>query len=255
MQLIRPSGRQIFLPGRKYRRGSTKPHSKPPGKSPQMVFQDPFASLNPRMRIGDIIEEGMKASALEKTSRSASQHCHSYWPGWMNPAVRTRYPHEFSGGQRQRIALARVLAVAPSIVITDEPTSALDVSVQAQLLNLLNELQHELNLSYLFITHNLAVVEYLAHDVAVMYLGRIVETGPIDHIFMPPPTPIPKHSSPLHQNQKTSPAPASTSTAFIEGDCPPLAPPVGCHFHPRCPQSKRGVQKKLPRLANPIRHP
>ena len=247
MQLIRPSGGQIFLQGENIA-GLNKTALKAARQKMQMVFQDPFASLNPRMRIGDIIEEGMKSLGVGEniTQRQASIATLLARMG-LDQAVRTRYPHEFSGGQRQRIALARVLAVAPSIVICDEPTSALDVSVQAQLLNLLNELQHELNLSYLFITHNLAVVEYLAHDVAVMYLGRIVETGPIDHIFKHTAHPYTQALLAAAPKIQTSPAPASTSTAFIEGDLPsPLAPPVGCHFHPRCPKASEVCKKNYP---------
>ena len=153
----------------------------------QMVFQDPFASLNPRMRVGDIIAEGMDALALEAGSaaQAAAVAALLKQVGLPDEAA-GRYPHEFSGGQRQRIAIARALAVQPQLLICDEPTSALDVSVQAQILNLLKELQEALGLAYLFITHNLAVVEYLAHDVAVMYLGRIVERGTADEVLRSP---------------------------------------------------------------------
>ena len=156
----------------------------------QMVFQDPYASLNPKMRIAEILEEGM--SALKSTLvGGAKQSAQAHIDALLDQVglarnVKWRYPHEFSGGQRQRIAIARALAVSPQLLICDEPTSALDVSVQAQILNLLKTLQQELNLSYLFITHNLAVVEYLAHEVCVMYQGRIVERGPTDAVLRTP---------------------------------------------------------------------
>jgi peptide/nickel transport system ATP-binding protein len=156
----------------------------------QMVFQDPYASLNPKMRVAEILEEGI--SALIKGSQSqANQARIDTLLDQVGLARNTkwRYPHEFSGGQRQRIAIARALAVSPQLLICDEPTSALDVSVQAQILNLLKALQRELNLSYLFITHNLAVVDYLAHEVCVMYQGRIVERGTTDEVLR-----TPKHS-------------------------------------------------------------
>jgi len=199
----------------------------------QIIFQDPYASMNPRMLVGDIIAEGMVAQGIgqNKIERQAlvadllkqvglpvdSQH---------------RYPHEFSGGQRQRICIARALAVNPKLIVCDEPTSALDVSVQAQILNLLQELQSELKLSFLFITHNISVVEYLAHEVAVMYLGRIVEQGSVDEVLH-----TPKHP---YTQALLSAVPVVDKTAKkevirLEGDLPsPMHPPQGCHFHPRC---------------------
>ena len=201
----------------------------------QMVFQDPYASLNPKMRVAEILEEGM--SALKIGSDSASRQAHidelldkvglardSKW----------RYPHEFSGGQRQRIAIARALAVSPQLLICDEPTSALDVSVQAQILNLLKSLQQELGLSYLFITHNLAVVEYLAHEVCVMYLGRIVERGTTEEVIRSP-----KHP---YTQALLSAVPRidgkGREYVKLEGDLPsPANPPEGCHFAPRCPHA------------------
>jgi peptide/nickel transport system ATP-binding protein len=200
--------------------------------SMQMVFQDPYASLNPKMRVAEILEEGM--GALKIGSNSASRQAHidelldkvglardSKW----------RYPHEFSGGQRQRIAIARALAVSPRLLICDEPTSALDVSVQAQILNLLKSLQQELGLSYLFITHNLGVVEFLAHEVCVMYLGRIVERGTTEEVLR----------SPMHPYTQAllSAVPRidgkGREYVKLEGDLPsPANPPEGCHFAPRC---------------------
>jgi peptide/nickel transport system ATP-binding protein len=200
----------------------------------QMVFQDPYASLNPKMRVAEILEEGM--SALKIGGGSAERQ--AYLDGLLDKVglardSKWRYPHEFSGGQRQRIAIARALAVSPQLLICDEPTSALDVSVQAQILNLLKSLQQELNLSYLFITHNLAVVEYLAHEVCVMYLGRIVEQGLTEEVLR-----LPKHP---YTQALLSAVPridgGGREYVKLEGDLPsPANPPSGCHFAPRCPQ-------------------
>ncbi len=210
----------------------------------QMVFQDPYASLNPKMRVAEILEEGM--SALDIGSGSGVRQAHidtlldqvglarnSKW----------RYPHEFSGGQRQRIAIARALAVSPQILICDEPTSALDVSVQAQILNLLRSLQQEFNLSYLFITHNLAVVEYLAHEVCVMYLGRIVERGTSEEVLR-----TPKHP---YTQALLSAVPRidgkGRERIRLEGDLPSSAdPPPGCHFAQRCSQVMEGCRASYP---------
>ncbi|MDR2688724.1 MAG: ABC transporter ATP-binding protein [Azoarcus sp.] len=213
----------------------------------QMVFQDPFASLDPRLTIGEILEEGMlslgvggNAAAREQTIDGLLERI------GLSPAVRGRYPHEFSGGQRQRIAIARALAVSPRVIVCDEPTSALDVSVQAQLLNLMRELQQERGLAYLFITHNLAVVRYLADEVAVMYLGRIVEQGPVDRVLAAPAHPYtrallaaaPKADAQAWQN--TRPA------AMITEPPSPVAPPPGCHFHPRCPLANELCRRAFP---------
>jgi len=153
----------------------------------QMVFQDPYASLNPKMRVAEILQEGMDALSIGLNSHERQQRIDVLLDQvGLTQTAKWRYPHEFSGGQRQRIAIARALAVNPKLLICDEPTSALDVSVQAQILNLIKELQIELGLSYLFITHNFGVVEYLAHDVAVMQAGRIVEAGPAEQILERP---------------------------------------------------------------------
>ncbi len=198
----------------------------------QMVFQDPYASLNPKMRVAEILEEGMAALNIggNTTVRQATIDGLLDKVGLARDS-KWRYPHEFSGGQRQRIAIARALAVSPQLLICDEPTSALDVSVQAQILNLLKALQQELGLSYLFITHNLAVVEYLAHEVCVMYLGRIVERGTTQEVLQSP-----KH--PYTQALLSAvPRIDGKGREFIklEGDLPsPANPPAGCHFAPRC---------------------
>ena len=202
----------------------------------QMIFQDPFSSLNPRMRVGEILEEGMLALGVEPDAGARSARIDALLARvGLDPAMRDRFPHEFSGGQRQRIAIARALAVSPSLIVCDEPTSALDVSVQAQILNLLRELQAEYGLSYLFITHNLAVVDYLAHHVAVMYLGRIVERGRAEEVLGNPRHP---YTRMLLAAVLRVDAASRKTDGVTRGDMPsPLNPPSGCHFHPRCSEA------------------
>ena len=211
----------------------------------QMIFQDPFSSLNPRMRIGEILEEGMLALGVEPDPRARAARIDALLSRvGLSPEMRGRFPHEFSGGQRQRIAIARALAVSPSLIVCDEPTSALDVSVQAQILNLLRELQAEYGLSYLFITHNLAVVDYLAHHVAVMYLGRIVERGRAEEILTDPRHPYTRML--LAAVPRLDAAGATGGTAAA-GDMPsPLDPPSGCHFHPRCSEATERCRTDYP---------
>jgi peptide/nickel transport system ATP-binding protein len=211
----------------------------------QMVFQDPFASLNPRLRVGEIIAEGMGALGIEAnaTARTADVAALLQQVGLPNDAA-DRYPHEFSGGQRQRIAVARALAVQPELLICDEPTSALDVSVQAQILNLLKTLQAELGVAFLFITHNFAVVEYLAHDVAVMYLGRIVERGRAEEVLRSPKHP---YTQALLSAVPVPRLEGATAVIRLPGETPsPANPPAGCHFHPRCPQSMDICRQRYP---------
>ncbi len=201
----------------------------------QIIFQDPYSSMNPRMMVKDIIAEGMIAQNTVAT-RGERDHRIDELLDQVGLAVdsKQRYPHEFSGGQRQRICIARALAVKPKLIICDEPTSALDVSVQAQILNLLKELQQRHGLAYLFITHNLSVVEYLAHDVAVMYLGRIVEHGPVREVFSKPAHP---YTEALLSAAPTLDDESQREVIRLEGDLPsPVTPPVGCHFNPRCPK-------------------
>lgn len=211
----------------------------------QIIFQDPYSSMNPRKRVMDIIEEGMIAlnpelssqERLDKVKRLLVQ------VGLAETAM-NRYPHEFSGGQRQRICIARALAVNPEILICDEPTSALDVSVQAQMLNLFKQLQQDYGLSYLFITHNLSVVEYLADEIAVMYLGRIVEKGSVDDIMLNPQHP---YTCALLSAIPTIEKDFTKELIILEGELPsPISPPKGCHFNPRCSKRMDKCNEKYP---------
>ena len=211
----------------------------------QIIFQDPYASLNPRMRVAEILSEGMAALGVEANAAARSRRVAEILDqvGLARDSV-DRYPHEFSGGQRQRIAIARALAVRPRLIICDEPTSALDVSVQAQILNLLKSLQRDLGLSYLFITHNIAVVEYLAHEVAVMYLGRIVERGTVDEVLREPKHP---YTQALLAAVPKIEAGGTREVIRLEGELPsPVNPPSGCHFHPRCPKAMAECRERYP---------
>ena len=243
LQLLQPSSGRVQLDGRELT-GLSRRELRPLRRRLQMIFQDPFASLNPRLSVGEIIGEGMSALGVaDKSGHQAAITALLQQVG-LDPAAALRYPHEFSGGQRQRIALARALAVQPELIVCDEPTSSLDVSVQAQILNLLKALQDDLGLAYLFITHNFAVVEYLAHEVAVMYLGRIVERGTVDEVLRSPQHPYTR----ALLSAVPSPHP-DRQTTFIRlvGEMPsPANPPSGCHFHPRCPQAIPACRASYP---------
>jgi peptide/nickel transport system ATP-binding protein len=248
LQLLRPTAGSVQLDGVELTTRSAS-ELRPLRAKMQMVFQDPFASLNPRLRIGEIIAEGMRALGTGGMGGSTGDRDIAARVGPLLEQVGLRadmvgrYPHEFSGGQRQRIAIARALAVHPQLLICDEPTSALDVSVQAQILNLLSDLQRDLRLAYLFITHNIAVVDYLAHDVAVMYLGRVVESGSADEVLRSPRHPytqallaaVPRVDG------------ARSDVPKLAGDMPsPANPPAGCHFHPRCPRADADCRRDYP---------
>jgi peptide/nickel transport system ATP-binding protein len=219
----------------------------------QMIFQDPFASLNPRMRVGEIIGEAPRTHKIVPASE-LDQYVESLLLRvGLEPAFRRRYPHQFSGGQRQRIGIARALAVKPDLIVCDEAVSALDVSIQAQVLNLFMDLREDLELTYLFISHDLGVVEHISDRVVIMYLGRLVEIAPTADLFRSPNHPytvallaeIPK----IEARHRTFEA--------IKGEIPsPLDPPSGCHFHPRCPRAGPRCQKEMPQLREiaPDRH-
>lgn len=213
--------------------------------SVQMIFQDPYASLNPRMRVVDIIGEAPVAHGLIRSGDKAS-----YVEGLMrqvglDPSYAQRYPHQFSGGQRQRIGIARALALKPSVIVCDEAVAALDVSIQAQVLNLFAKLRHDLNLTYLFISHNLSVVSHISDRVAIMYLGRIVEIAPTDAVFS-------RANHPYTQallKELPDLRPGRRDYQPIKGELPsPLAPPGGCTFHPRCPHAMPRCKTEQPLL-------
>jgi len=245
LQLIRPSAGTVKFDDVDLTRLS-KAGMRAHRRDLQIIFQDPFSSMNPRMQVGAIIEEGMQAQQpdLDEVERRARVAELLQQVG-LAPESAQRYPHEFSGGQRQRICIARALAVSPRLIVCDEPTSALDVSVQAQILNLLKDLQARLGLSYLFITHNLSVVDYLAHDVAVMYLGRIVEQGSVAQVMQNAKHPYTQALlSAIPEVDKSR----QRTRIQLQGELPsPIEPPAGCHFHPRCPQAMPRCREVYPR--------
>ena len=202
----------------------------------QIIFQDPFASLNPRMTVGSIVSEPLQIHKIYSNKKERQQYVEALMEKvGLNPYFINRYPHEFSGGQRQRIGIARALALEPSFIVADEPISALDVSIQAQVVNLMEELQDELNLTYLFIAHDLSMVRHICDRVAVMYLGKIVELGPVDEVYDNPQHPytqallsaVPVPDPQVEENRQR---------IIIAGDLPsPANPPTGCNFNTRCP--------------------
>jgi len=211
-----------------------------------LIFQDPYGSLNPRMTIGNIVGEPLKIQRKITNNELAERVVEMLWKVGLSPDYMNRYPHEFSGGQRQRIGIARALALKPKLVICDEPVSALDVSIQSQILNLLKDLQEEFGLTFLFIAHDLAVVEFLCDIVAVMYMGRIVEQTTAEELYRNPLHPytralisaIPEVEQSRH-GQRT----------ILGGEIPSvLNPPTGCPFHPRCPRRQSDCLEQMPAL-------
>ena len=211
----------------------------------QMIFQDPYASLNPRMRVADIVGEAPLVHGLVGRGGFDAYVDAQLHRAGLDPAFKRRYPHQFSGGQRQRIGIARALAVQPEFLVCDEAVAALDVSIQAQILNLFMDLRAELDLTYLFISHDLGVVEHLSDRVLIMYLGRIVEAAPAEEVFARPNHP---YTQALLAEVPRIEARKRRFTA-IKGELPsPLAPPTGCHFHPRCPHALPRCAEQAPSL-------
>ncbi|AVJ26477.1 MULTISPECIES: ABC transporter ATP-binding protein [Achromobacter] len=209
----------------------------------QMIFQDPYASLNPRWRVGRIIAEPMLTHTQMSPADRVARVGELLRQVGLDPADQSRYPHQFSGGQRQRISIARALAVNPEFLVCDEPTSALDVSVQAQVLNLMKDLQRKLGLTYLFISHNLAVVHHVADRVGVMYLGRMVEVAPRDELFARPRHPYTRMLLEAIPDINGAGKPRTA----VAGEVPnPLNPPSGCTFHPRCPHANDRCKAEAP---------
>jgi peptide/nickel transport system ATP-binding protein len=215
----------------------------------QMIFQDPYSSLNPRMTVRDIIAEPLVVNKLVKSKEEIDQIVSDLLRAvGLRPEYMQRYPHAFSGGQRQRIAIARAIALKPKLVLCDEPTSALDVSVQAQIINLLKDLQKEYNLTYLFISHDLGVVEHITNRVAVMYVGRIVELAETEDLFSSPKHPYTEAL--LSAVPKPDPK-RKRKKVHLTGEVPdPSNPPSGCYFHPRCPYAKAICKEVYPELRN-----
>lgn len=214
----------------------------------QMIFQDPFASLNPRWRVGDIIAEPIYAFGLSNSKEETIKKVEGLLETvGLGASDRFKFPHEFSGGQRQRIAIARALSANPEFLVCDEPTSALDVSVQAQILNLMKDLQSEFNLTYLFISHDLSVVKHMADKIGVLYLGSLVEVGESESLFQNPRHPYTKmllDSIPDHEMTGRARTP-------VTGEIPnPIDPPSGCPFHPRCPKATDDCLKEKPTVRN-----
>ncbi len=218
----------------------------------QMVFQDPYASLNPRLRVSRIVGEAALLHGLTDASGQDDYVCAQLRRAGLDPALRHRYPHQFSGGQRQRIGIARALAVQPSMLVCDEAVAALDVSIQAQILNLFMDLRDQLGLAYLFISHDLGVIEHLCDRVVVMYLGRVVESAPVAELFARPAHP---YTQALLDEIPSIDARRTTFSA-IRGEIPsPIAPPSGCHFHPRCPKAMPRCRAEVPQLRGiAVRH-
>ncbi|WP_186400885.1 ABC transporter ATP-binding protein [Stappia sp. P2PMeth1] len=211
----------------------------------QMIFQDPMSSLNPRMRVRDIVGEAPRVHGLVSGDEIADYVDRMLLRVGLDPSYKSRYPHQFSGGQRQRIGIARALAVQPDFLVCDESIAALDVSIQAQVLNLFMDLREDLGLTYLFISHDLGVVEHLADRVVIMYLGRVVESAPAVELFADPNHPYARAllaEVPRIDTRKRVFQP-------VKGEIPsPLAPPSGCHFHPRCPHAKPRCREQAPAL-------
>lgn len=246
LQLIQPTAGSVMFEGSELTTLGRKA-LREKRRDMQIIFQDPFSSMNPRMLVADIVAEGLpERLAREQRHARVSELLEHVG---LRAEMKDRYPHEFSGGQRQRIAIARALAVEPKLIICDEPTSALDVSVQAQILNLLKDLQQELNISYLFVTHNISVVAYLADEVAVMYLGRIVEQGSVDDILNRPQHP---YTQALLSAVPMIDGDTGREIIRLEGDMPsPANPPAGCHFHPRCRHAMPACKQDYPRWHEP----
>lgn len=248
--LYRPSGGTIRFEGHDMSAMSVS-EQRPLRRRIQMIFQDPYASLNPRWRVADIVAEPIRAFGLAKDGRERRKRVDELLRQvGLAPADGDRFPHEFSGGQRQRISIARALSSKPEFLVCDEPTSALDVSVQAQILNLMKDLQRELGLTYLFISHNLAVVAHMSDRVGVMYLGRLVEEAPARTLFARPQHPY------TRLLLDTIPDLAMTGRARVPvaGEVPnPIDPPPGCAFNPRCPFANDRCRLERPELiADPL---
>lgn len=247
LRLTEPTGGQVFYNGRDLAHASNS-QMREQRRNLQMIFQDPYASLNPRMTVGQIIGEPIKTFSLQKGNSLNGQVQNLMETVGLNRSFTKRYPHEFSGGQRQRIGIARALAVDPEFIVADEPISALDVSIQAQIMNLMERLQREKNLTYLFISHDLRAIRHVADRVAVMYLGKIVELGGAKTVYAEPLMPYTKaliSAVPIPDPEIE----AKRERIILKGDVPsPINPPSGCHFNTRCPYAIAECKRIEPSL-------
>ena len=243
LQLIRPSAGSVRFRGRELT-GLSEAAMRPERRHLQMIFQDPYASLDPRMRVGALVEEPLLVHGVGTRAERARAVAGLLETCGLPAEAAGRYPHEFSGGQRQRVCIARALALSPELIVADEPVSALDVSIQAQVLNLMTDLRRQRGLSYLFISHNLAVVKYVSDQVAVMYLGRVVEMGPSEDIYADPRHPYTRAL--IAAVPRPDPERRRVQVA-LQGELPsPDKPPQGCRFHPRCPEAMPRCRTEAP---------
>ena len=245
LRLIEPTSGEIFFEGKNLL-GLSQRELRDTRRQMQIIFQDPYASLNPRMRVGDIVGEGLEIHKLARGKAKRERVMELLQQVGLREEHFGRYPHEFSGGQRQRIGIARALAVNPRFIVADEPVSSLDVSIQAQIINLLQELQEKMHLTYFFISHDLRVVEHISHRVAIMYLGKIVEIAKSETIYQDAKHPYTRallSAVPLPDTSRKK------ERTVLEGDVPsPVHPPPGCSFHPRCAYREAICDKTEPPL-------
>jgi peptide/nickel transport system ATP-binding protein len=248
VRLLEPTEGSVVFEGRDISKLGTRA-LRPLRREMQMVFQDPYASLNPRKRVGSIIGTPLKIHGVEKSERRQRVQELLETVG-LSPEHYNRFPHEFSGGQRQRIGVARALALRPKLIVADEPVSALDVSIQSQMLNLLDDLQKELSLTYIFIAHDLGVVRHVSNRIAVMYLGKLVELAPADELYVRPIMPYTEallSAVPIPDPDLSH----ARERIVLEGDVPsPINPPSGCRFHPRCRYMTEICQQVEPPLTD-----
>lgn len=245
IRLENPTEGEVYYRDKNLLHLSTK-ELNPLRKHLQIIFQDPYSSLNARHTIGQVIGEGLKIHKIGSRREQEEKVKKLMKVVGLRDDAYGAYPHEFSGGQRQRIGIARALALQPELIVCDEPVSALDVSIQAQVINLLIELQQEYNLTYLFISHDLSVVKYISDRIAVMYLGRLVELAPRAELYRSPTHPYTRallSAVPVPDPQKRG------TRRNVAGDVPnPISPPKGCHFHPRCPEAKSVCKNEIPKF-------
>jgi len=245
LRLIEPTAGKVTLQGMDVSR-MTKSQLSTMRKKIQIIFQDPYSSLNPRMTVNQILSDPMEIHGMYQGRERKDRIAYLLEKVGLTPEQGRRYPHEFSGGQRQRIGIARALALNPQVIIGDEPVSALDVSIQAQIINLLIDLQEEFQLSYIIIAHDLAVVEYICDRIAVMYLGKIVETALYRDLYISPQHP---YTQALLSSVPVPDPRAVKDRTILKGDVPsPINPPSGCYFHPRCAHRMEGCDQGEPAL-------